>query len=181
MEEIWKPVKGYEELYQVSNLGRVKSLERIDCHGQPRKEKILRYGINKGYCYVTLCKNGKHTTFLVHRLVAEAFIPNPNNYPQVNHKDENPSNNCVENLEWCDQKYNSNYGTRNKRIFEKTTNGKLSRPVLQYDLEGNFIKEFPSTQEVQRELKIYQTSISACCRGKLKTAYGFKWKYKKVS
>ena len=66
-------------------------------------------------------------------------------------------------------------------LYEKTTNGKLSRPVLQYDLEGNFIKEFPSTQEVQRELKIYQTSISACCRGKLKTAYGFKWKYKKVS
>ena len=121
-KEEWRPVCGFEGLYEVSNLGRIKSLSRIiranTCGKRIIPERILSNCINgSGYCTVVLCKNGKHTTFLVHRLVAEAFIPNPNNYPQVNHKDENPSNNCVENLEWCDQKYNSNYGTRNKRIY----------------------------------------------------------------
>lgn len=107
MEEIWKEVKGYEGLYEVSNLGNVKSL---------RKGTIMKPSKNQMYLQTILTdKDGKHKLFLVHRLVAEAFLPNPNNYPQVNHKDENGSNNIVFNLEWCDSKYNNNYGTKNRR------------------------------------------------------------------
>ena len=124
MKEIWKDIKDYDGLYQVSNTGKIKSLERwIDrkCKGKRwQEEKILKPLVNKhGYLHVGLHKNGKIKNYLVHRLVAEAFIQNPNNYPQVNHKDENPSNNFVNNLEYCDAKYNSNYGTRNERVAEK--------------------------------------------------------------
>lgn len=121
MEE-WRDIKGYEGIYQVSNLGRVKSLG----NGKKRKEKILKQqktGRWKNYYKVILFKNGIPKTKKIHRLVAEAFIPNPNNYPCVNHKDENPSNNFVENLEWCSYEYNNNYGTKNKRVSE-TLKGK---------------------------------------------------------
>lgn len=116
--EEWKDIKGYEGLYQVSNLGRVRSLSRYVKHRTIYilKGKLLKQRTRgKGYLAVTLCKNSKLKHYYVHRLVAEAFIPNPNNLPQVNHKDENKSNNCVDNLEWCDDKYNTNYGTRNER------------------------------------------------------------------
>ena len=111
----WKDIPGYEGLYQVSNLGEIKSLN----YRNTGKEKIIKPRKNKGgYLRVVLCKNGKQKDFLVHRLVAVAFIPNHNNYNQVNHKDENPSNNNVNNLEWCTSKYNSNYGNRNKKLSE---------------------------------------------------------------
>ena len=115
--EIWKNIVGYEGKYQISNLGRVKSLK--DRYGY--RERILKPSTNKrGYKKVVLVKVGeKRKTFLVHRLVAEAFIPNPNNYSEVNHKDENPSNNNVDNLEWCTRKYNINYGTAIERATEK--------------------------------------------------------------
>lgn len=172
MEEIWKDIEGYEGLYQVSNMGRVRSL---------RKNIILRQSITNGYEKAALYKNKKgYKYFLIHRLVANAFIPNPDNLPQVNHKDENKLNNCVDNLEWCTQEYNINYGTgiaRRTQLFN--TNGKLSKPVLQYTLEGIFIKEWKSTMDVQRNLGFEHANISRCCRGKQSYAYGYIWKYKK--
>ena len=122
-EEIWKPIEGYEGLYEVSSYGRVRSLDRyVKCDYERyrlHKGKILSPGKDKdGYLFVVLSCNGKHKTITVHRLVAQAFIPNPYNLPQVNHRDENPSNDNVDNLEWCNAKYNSNYKTRNIRIRE---------------------------------------------------------------
>ena len=171
MKEIWKDKKDYEGLYMVSNWGRVKSIKF-------GKERILKPVTNSsGYLLVNLCKDGKVKAFTVHRLVAEAFLPNPHNYPCVNHKDENKQNNNVENLEFCDIKYNSNFGTRNERIAAKNTNGKLSKPVLQYDLEGNFIKEWRSTRECERN-GFSHGAVSACCQGELKKYKDFIFKYK---
>ena len=133
----------------------------------------------KGYERVHLYKDKKGKYFKIHRLVAMAFIPNPDNLPQVNHRDENKTNNRVDNLEWCTQEYNLNYGTATRRTQLANTNGKLSKPVLQYTLEGIFIKEWKSTMDVQRNLGFYQSSISECCRNIRKTAYGYLWKYKK--
>ena len=180
-KEYWKPVVGYEGLYEVSNFGRVKRLRRLITNQYNSfyiEEKILKPQKNRcGYLYINLYKNGimKHIT--IHKLVAEAFIDNPDNLPQVNHKDENKANNNVNNLEWCDRKYNQNYGTRNKRISEKMINGKLSKPVLQYDLDGNLIREWASAMECDRN-GFNQGNVSACCRGKRKTYKGSIWKYK---
>ena len=166
-KEYWKPVVGYEGHYQVSNFGRVKSIKF-------GKEIMLKQHINikGGYYYVCLLKNGKHKNYYVHRLVAQAFIPNPNNLPQVNHKDENKTNNNVDNLEWCTNEYNHNYGTINERISQSQ-----SKPVLQYDLNGNFIKEWKSVNECGRN-GFNQGDICKCCNGKRKTAKGFIWRYK---
>ena len=162
MDEIWKDKKDYEGHYQVSNWGRVKSIKF-------GKERILKQSKDKktGYLHVVLCKENILKSYLVHRLVAEVFIDNPNNYKEVNHKDENKTNNVVSNLEWCDRKYNINYGTINER---------LSKPVLQYDLEGNFIKEWKSTMECGRN-GYDQSHVADCCRGERKTHRGFIWKY----
>lgn len=119
MKEEWKDIKGYEGLYKISNLGRVKSLPKHAGRSY-RKERILKNSIDKdGYIKVTLCKNNKTSFLSIHRLLAIAFIPNPNNFPQINHKDENKQNNNLNNLEWCTCKYNINYGTRTKRAFKK--------------------------------------------------------------
>lgn len=123
MEEIWKPVKGYEGYYEVSNLGRVRSLDRtvIDKGGrhQVKKGCIMKSRPDRqGYIIIALCKNKHYIHKCVHTLVADAFIPNPDNLPQVNHKDEVKSNNVVDNLEWCTPKYNANYGDRNKKVIE---------------------------------------------------------------
>ena len=178
--EIWKDVKGYEGLYQVSSWGNVKSLERIDNNNHPIKEKIIKfYKTIGGYIQVCLWKNGKVKHFQIHRLVAQAFIPNPYNLPEVNHKDENPLNNCVENLEWCDHNYNINYGTRTEKASETKF-----KPVLQIDKNTNeVVAEFHSLQEVYRQLGYSMGNISQCCNGKpkYKSAYGYKWEYKKVS
>ena len=122
MREVWKDIKNYEKLYQVSNLGRVKSLSRFHYTGRGKnngyvtKEKILKQDISNDYYYqVSLCKNGKKKKVYVHRLVAGTFLKNINNYPCVNHKDENKLNNCVDNLEFCTHYYNNNYGTKKKR------------------------------------------------------------------
>ena len=170
-KEYWKPVVGYEGLYEVSNWGRVKSLKF-------GKERILKQNqCMNGYYYVGLSKNGILKRYSVHRLVAEAFIPNLDNLPQVNHKDENKLNNVVSNLEWCTYKYNNCYGTRLERVRDKQINGKKSKPVLQYDLEGNFIKEWKSTRECDRN-GFRQSNVAACCRGELKTYKGSIWKFK---
>ena len=124
MEEIWKPVIGYEGLYEVSNLGRVRSIDRLVKYSNGQihlhKGRMLSPGLvhKLGYLQVALCNNGKIKHKMVYRLVAEAFLPNPDNLPQVNHKDENPFNNCVENLEWCTIEYNINYGTRTQKAIE---------------------------------------------------------------
>lgn len=177
MEEIWKDIKGYEGLYQVSNLGRVKSLGN-------GKEKIRKTNISSnGYLSLILVKNKKGKNFSVHRLVAEAFIDNPDNLPCVNHKDENKLNNCVDNLEWCTKQYNSTWGSVLKRRGSKLKGRKnewLSKHIMQYDLQGNFIKEWESQNDIERQLKIRQSSISQCCSGKRNKAGGYIWKYKKA-
>lgn len=169
MIEIWKDIKDYEGLYQVSNYGRVRSLKTYMIL-KPRKS-------NSGYFRVGLSKKGKHKWFLIHRLVATAFLSNPLNLPQVNHKDENKTNNKLENLEWCDGFYNHNYGTAIKRMVEKQLNKNKSKAILQYTLSGEFIKEFPSIQEAKRNG--YGGAVVHCLVGRNKTAYGFIWKYKK--
>ena len=117
--EEWKDIPGYEGLYQVSNTGKIKGLPRVTMQNQILKERILIPGvINSGYLQITLHKNGEHKNFLVHRLVANAFIPNPKNLPEVNHKDEDKTNCNADNLEWCTRKYNINYGTHNQRSAE---------------------------------------------------------------
>lgn len=121
MQEIWKDIKGYEGKYQISNYGKVKSLPKQMGRGMgyTTKEKVLKYSISsRGYCNVILCKNGKTKTFLLHRLVATYFVPNPNNYKQVNHKNECKTDNNWHNLEWCNQLYNNTYGTRIQRAKE---------------------------------------------------------------
>lgn len=179
MKEIWKPIKGYEGWYEVSNLGRVRSLDRIVTYSDGKnyslKGKMLKmHYCGSGYLQFILHKNGKTEHKYPHRLVAETFLPNPNNLPEVNHKDENKTNNCVDNLEWCDSKYNKNYGTAIQRMAEKK-----SKTVLKIDINTNeVIEEYPSAMEAARKLNIYQGNISDCCRGKYKTAYGYKWKYK---
>lgn len=170
MYEYWKDIKGYEGLYMVSNLGRVKSLN----YRNTGQKKVLKTPLSScSYREVALCKNCKYKVVLVHRLVAEAFIPNPDNLPQVNHKDEDKSNNRVDNLEWCDAKYNCNYSKHNKK--SKENKGKI---VCQYSIDGEFIALYRSASMVQKQLGYYSKYISRCCRGEANTAYGYKWKYK---
>lgn len=191
MKEIFKDIEGYEGLYQVSNLGNVKALGN---GGSNSKEKILKpQKIRGGYLRVGLCKQGKRKMYLVHRLVASEFIENPNNYPIINHKDENPSNNCISNLEWCDVAYNNNYGTRNERIskansisikgrilsqeWKEKISKTLSKSILQFSKDGNFIKQWNSAKQAGEELNIKGHHITECCKGKLKTCGGYTWRY----
>ena len=172
--EIWKEVEGYEGLYQVSNFGRIKSLKRKTSH---ISEIILKQSLdNYGYPIVSLCKNNKKKTKTVHRLVASAFVCNPYNFFFVFHIDENKCNNNASNLEWCDAKYNSNYGTRTDRsVCKLRQNG--CKPVIQYDLNRNFIKRWNSLSEIERALGYKKADISYCCLGKYKKSYGYIWKY----
>lgn len=163
MKEVWKDIKGYEGLYQVSNLGRVKS-----------KRKILKL-IDGEYLKVGLSKNGIQKTIKVHRLVAEAFIPNYNNLPQVNHKDENKFNNKLDNLEWCSNRYNCNYGNRNKKILKSKEH--TFKKIIQKDKLGNIIKEWKNIIEIQKNTNYNKHNIYKCCQGKYKYAYGYIWEY----
>lgn len=167
--EIWKDIEGYEGLYQVSNLGRVKSMKRvINCTLNGKrviKERILKPGINTwGYCFVVLCKEGKEKKCTVHRLVAEAFLSNPYNLPEVNHKDECKTNNCVDNLEWCDRIYNKSYS--------------VGKKVLQI-YNDKLINIWNTAAEVERKIGIDKNSIYKICNKvhKYKSAGGFKWQY----
>ncbi len=165
MIEIWKDIEGYEGLYQISNYGNVKSLG----NDKTRKERILKPAKDKdGYLMVGLCKQGERKYHKIHRLVAQEFFPNPNNYPEVNHKDEDKTNNQVTNLEFCDRKYNINYGTHTERSALSR-----SKPVLCVETG----KIYQSTHQVERELGFAQQYISNACNGRYKQAYGFHWKY----
>ena len=185
MQEEWRDIRGYEGLYQVSNLGRVKSLK--DRYGNYR-EKILTPGNNRGYLQVNLYKDGKRKTYRVHKLVAEVFIDNSNDYKEINHKDEDKTNNRVENLEWCDRKYNANYGTINKRISEKQR-GKIISEKTKKKMSKNHAdfsgskhpesrkvlcittgKKFDCIKEAGEYYSINKSNISRCCRDKVKSA-----------
>ena len=173
MKEFWRDIEGYEGLYQISNLGRVRSFKR-------NKVRVLKPVANKyGYLIVNLRKNNSLKTLSIHRLVAQAFLPNPNNFPQVNHKDEDKTNNIVSNLEWCDASYNLNYGTRNEKTSIKMINHqKLSKVVIQIDKNTNvIINIFPSLMEAERQTGCSNVTISYCCKGKRKTSGGYIWRY----
>lgn len=176
--EEWLSIEGYEGLYEVSNLGRVKSLR--DNKGNYREKILSQCDNGNGYLMVVLCKYGKMQTCKVHRLVANAFIPNPNNFPTVNHKDEDKTNNCVDNLEWMNMKQQVNHGTAQQRRTAKTDwkaiAEKNSKRVYQYDKNHNLIKIWESTMEVGRN-GFNQGHVAACCRGELKTHRGYIWSY----
>lgn len=186
-EEIWKDIAEYEGLYQVSNLGHVRSLDRVIKYTNRRvvhaKSKIISGFIKKnGYISVDLYKDNKRKKFHLHRLVGAAFIPNPENKPQINHKDENKSNNSVDNLEWMTAKENINYGTRKEKHIKATTNHpSSSKSISQYTLTGELIEIFPSAKEIERALGFPSTSIIRCCRHRknIQTCHGFKWEYNK--
>jgi hypothetical protein len=186
MQEIWKDIKNYEGYYQVSNLGRVKSLPKFHktnnqyCSiGYYSKERILK-PTKKEYARVILNKKA----YSVHRLVAEAFIPNPNNYPIINHKDGNKQNNKVNNLEWCTQSHNQKeayrIGLKKPPMHNLHKTGKLSPssiPVNQFNKDNVFIKYYDGISEASRQTNILTTCICACCKGRQKTAGGFIWRY----
>lgn len=177
--EVWKNIAGANESYQISNLGRVKSVQRVATNGRPVNERILKTRINKrGYEYVCIQIAEKRKTIKIHREVAKAFIGNPHCYKEVNHKDENKLNNRVDNLEWCDRKYNANYGTAIVRAAKARSENHVLA-INQYDTNGNFIKSWRSPIQVEREngKKMRATNIISCCRGKYKTSYGYVWKY----
>lgn len=182
--EIWIDIQKYEGLYQISNLGRVKSIPRLVGEGTRfkhiSKERIIKSHPNKsGYLQVRLCKNGVMSASIsIHRLVAIAFVPNPDNLPEVNHKDEDKLNNSPDNLEWCTKAYNTRYGTRTART---------SKPILQYTKDGVFVRRFNSVREASRTLNIGSSNIhnSAVNKVKIKdgnkyickSAGGFIWHY----
>lgn len=174
--EIWRDVKGYEGLYQVSTKGNVKSV-RGGRWKTGKKDCLTPVITETGYVHIRLSKDGKQKTYSVHRLVAQTFIPNPFNLETVNHIDEDKTNNNVDNLEWMTMKENINYGSHNKRMASTLTNGPLSKMVNQYSVDDKLIKTFPSICEVRRVLGFATGNISKCCKGILKSAYGFKWKY----
>lgn len=166
--ETWKDIEGYENLYQVSNTGRVRSIKN-------NKVYVLKqYTTIYGYMKTILWKNNKMKNFPTHRLVAKAFIPNPNNYPIINHKDENKTNNCVDNLEWCTPKYNSNYGKSRERC---SMNNGSNKPVFQVDFDGNIIEEFYNISSASKKTGINQNLIAQCCRGEKIRGGDFLWCY----
>lgn len=200
MSEIWKDIPGFEGLYQVSNLGRVKSLPRGKQWPYRRTHNNIRKPrVKNGYYQVNLSKENKVKWLSVHRLVALAFIPNPDNLPCINHRDENRLNNSIENLEWCSYAYNANYGTaRQRQIESMKRNDPLNiraqksletrarnnmpnarRKVVQMDSSGCVMRVFNSIADAGRQ-GYDRASITYCCQGKRKTTGGYKWKYYEV-
>jgi hypothetical protein len=176
--EVWDWVKGYENFYQVSNLGKVRSVDRYvkTNNNQTRfyKGQLLSQGLGKnGYYIVALTMNKVQTTKTVHRLVAETFVFNPNDLPMVNHIDENKMNNTYKNLEWCTQSYNNSYGTKIARSAIKK-----AKPVCQIDISTNrVIRTYPSIRAAEKAFGVKDANISAVCKGTRKTVLGYKWEY----
>ncbi len=181
--EVWRPIPKYFG-YMASKYGRIKSLDRaIDYEGSRcgihfHRSKVLKGHINKkGYIAVTI-RSDRVECRRIQQLVMMAFRKMPKDCDQINHKDENKLNNCLYNLEYCNQHYNNMYGTRRQRIREKVINDvRRSRKVNQYTLSGEFIACYPSLRQVERDFGYQHNHISGACRGVLKTAYGYLWSW----
>ena len=195
-KEVWKPIEGYEGLYQVSNMGRVKSLERKvwNCKGRGYymtiHERIKKTSKDSwGYLRVALYKDGKVKNHLIHRLVGQAFLENPMGYDEINHKDENKQNNCVDNLEWCSHSYNNTYNDKAKKAGKKAAEKlrgrkqteeqikKKSKPVFSVDRDSGLIMWWQSANEAGRVLGINRSHIADCCKGKAKSCGNHYWFY----
>lgn len=163
--EIWKDIPGFEGLYQASTLGRIKSLPRKKKSWGSYKTIIMKQSLNtQGYPFVSLCKEGKVFRARVNRLIAMTFLPNPDNLPQVNHKNEIKTDNRLENLEWISAKDNCNYSVKS---------------IKQYDKNGKFINKWENLDMILKKMKIDKGNIIKVCKGHRKTAGGFIWKYGK--
>ena len=168
-KEIWKDIEGYEGLYQISNMGNVKSLN----YRRTGKEGILKGRKNSnGYLQVQLCQDGKAKKYLVHQLVATVFCENPEGYTEVNHINEDKADCRADNLEWCSRSYNMTYNGRAKKVAEKK-----SKAVMGIDCTTGLIVIFSSSHEASRQLGIAQSNITQCCKGKYKSMGGFYWYY----
>lgn len=163
INENWKPVEGYEDRYLISRFGEVYSI-KSDC--------ILKPELRHGYYNVQLFDGHGYKHKMIHRLIAIAFIPNPNNYPFINHRDECPTNNSIDNLEWCTASYNVNYGTAIQRSVDKKKTG-----VSQFSKDGTFIATYDSIMNAERGTGVYNPNIVKCCKGERKSAGGYIWKY----
>lgn len=176
MEEIWKDVKGYEGIYAISSYGRCKSLQAKLGYGRMEDKdgimKIENIKHHNGYCTIKLTVNKIKKTARIHRLVAEAFIPNPNNYPFINHIDGNKLNNNVENLEWCNHQQNMEHASKHKLI-----NQGIKRKIKQLTLDNVEIKIFNSIREASKETNVNRDSISLCLKGIQHKAGNYKWEY----
>lgn len=181
--ETWKPVKGYEGLYEVSDLGNVASL---NYRGTGTRRNLTPKVNCSGRLWVDLWKGGKPSHRLIHRLVGEAFIPNPNDYPQINHIDENTKNNRVENLEWCTGSQNVRAWLKNHPDARKNARRKSGthycvernkHKIIQSKLDGELVRIWDYAIDAKRCFGYHTTSIWECCEGKRKTAYGYKWQY----
>ena len=172
MQEQWKDIPGYEGLYQISNTGKVKSFKKPTKFNCPDEFILKNTVANNGYVQVTLYKSAEKHKFLVHRLVAEAFIPNPNNFPQINHKDENTENNCVDNLEWCSAKYNNSYGTARLR-----SSLAIGKKINQHLPTGEYLATYACLSVASSITGIAKHAIKDCCSGHTRTGGGFVWSY----
>jgi hypothetical protein len=174
VNEEWKDISGYEGIYQIGNNGNVRSYKDPSVN---RKLKTDAYG----YAVVVLSKNGKYETKKVHRLVGLAFIENENNLLEINHMDENKKNNVAGNLEWCDHKYNMNYGTGNERRVKNRdyalSSIKKQKGVVQFAIDGTKLHEWACAKTPATILNATSKSILACCRGKSKTSFGYRWEF----
>ena len=174
MPDNWKDIRGFEGLYAVSEGGALKSLERMKPYRDGERkhhERIMSFRIIKGgYAQLDLCKNGIKRPYLVHRIVAETFVPNPKNLPQVNHKDGNKLNNCADNLEWCTAKENMIHSVKAGLRTDLKAVDALSK-------EGRYIATYPSIKEAARALGVNHQNISSCCHGRTRSCGGFVWRY----
>ncbi len=190
INEAWETVQGFEN-YMVSNLGNVKSVEHLAHHPRARRGVAIKRGHllkpntnHKGYLMVKLYNGHKAKSIAIHRLVAKAFIPNPDNLPQINHKDENKQNNCVNNLEWCTNDYNAHYGTAIERKGEsirkseahKRYSKNRCKKVAQIDNNDNIIKVWESVVSVNIG-GFYDGGVIDCCKGRREMYKGYKWQY----
>lgn len=166
INEIWVPVQGYEDRYLVSNIGEIKSIKH---------NKVLKKELRRNYWSVQLFNGKNYKHFSIHRLVGLNFIPNPNNLPYINHKDENKLNNNVDNLEWCTCSYNNNYGTSITRSKEKR-----SKRIQQFSKDLELIRVYDSISDAERKTGIYNPNIIKCCKGERRTAGGYIWKYEEI-
>jgi len=190
IKEIWKDIPEYEGLYQASSLGNIRSIDRIIYDKNLKrsrnfKGKILKQNIrNDGYLFVNLSKNGINKVVKIHRIIAKTFIKNSNNYKCINHINGNKQDNNINNLEWCTYSHNIKEAYKlglKKPISIKGGKNKCSKIVNQYDLDNNFIKKWYCIKDASKKLKIKDSNISLCCKGKRNKAGGYIWKYEEIS